>query len=68
VGDHVEIDLDRLKYWDNMDDISDTDIVRKATITTSLVTASSQSELQRFIRQAQLSGEGFECKVEQADP
>jgi hypothetical protein len=51
-----------------MDDISDTDIVRKATITTSLVTASSQSELQRFIRQAQLSGEGFECKVEQADP
>ncbi|CAG8604740.1 608_t:CDS:2 [Ambispora leptoticha] len=67
-GDIIEIDLDRLKYWDNMDDINDVSIVKKATTTSALVAVSSSLEVQEALRKAQLSGEKFEYRIEKTDP
>ena len=67
-GDIIEIDLDELKYWDNMDDINSVSMVRRATTTGALVAVSSSIEVQQALRRAQLSGEKFEYRIEKTDP
>lgn len=51
-----------------MDDINDVGMVRRATTSSALVAVSSSVEVQEALRRAQLSGEKFEYRIENADP